>query len=138
MAKLLDANLIIRYFLDDDHAKADAVEQLLASGEELWLPDVVIAEIVWVLASYYKLSRFDIAERIESLISLKNIKANKLLIFTAISYYCEFNLDWVDAYLAAYARENRLAYIYSYDQDFDKLKQIKRVEPEFKKIDKKD
>ena len=122
MAKLLDANLIIRYFLDDDHVKADAVEQLLASSEEVWLPDVVIAEIVWVLASYYKLSRFDIAERIESLISLKNIKANKLLIFTAISYYCEFNLDWVDAYLAAYARENRL----------------KRVEPEFKKIDKKD
>jgi predicted nucleic acid-binding protein len=94
MTKLLDANLIIRHFLDDDHAKADAVEQLLASGEGLWLPDVVIAEIVWVLASYYK----------------------------AISYYCEFNLDWVDAYLAAHARENRL----------------KRVEPEFKKIDKKD
>lgn len=63
MAKILDANVIIRYLVEDDEKKADAIEHLLKSDEVLILTDVTISEIVWVLSSYYENTRNEIVEK---------------------------------------------------------------------------
>ena len=58
MAKLLDANLIIRYLIEDDPKKAQAFEKLLKTSKEpLIITDVTVSETVWVLSSYYKLRK---------------------------------------------------------------------------------
>jgi len=55
----LDANIFIRYLTNDEPAKADRVEKLLdqaAKGKErLMTTEMVLAEVVWVLESFYKL-----------------------------------------------------------------------------------
>jgi len=129
MEKILDANIVIRYLVEDDKKKVDAIESLLQSKEILLLTDVTISEIIWVLSSYYQETRQDIARKITVLIYLPSIKCNKNLILRALEIYQKNNLDWIDAYLSAYALENNLKEIYSYDQDLDKIKKIKRVEP---------
>jgi len=129
MEKVLDANIIIRFLVDDDKEKADAIEKLIRSNETLILTDLTIAEIIWVLSSYYKEPKKDIVKKITALIHLPSIKCNKKVMITALNFFEKHNIDWIDAYLAAYNKENDLKEIYSYDLDLDKIKSIKRLTP---------
>jgi predicted nucleic acid-binding protein len=129
MEKILDANLIIRYLVEDDKKKVDAIEKLFKSDINFILTDVTISEIIWVLISYYKQKKQSIINKIASLIHLPNIKSNKVLIVRALEFYKKFDIDWIDAYISAYAVENKIKEIYSYDKDLDKIKNIKRLEP---------
>lgn len=132
MEKILDANIIIRYLVEDDKKKVDAIESLLQSEETLTLTDVTISEIIWVLSSYYQETKDEIAKKITVLVHLPSIKSNKNLILKALEIYQKNNIDWIDGYLAAYAIENNIKGIYSYDHDLDKVKEVKRVEPKQK------
>lgn len=129
--KIIDSNLIIRFFAEDDAKKADAVEKLLqkTKKDELELPDVIIAEIVWVLVSFYQLSKNKVLEKLEGLLSLENVKINRSLLKKTIDIYRKYNLSYTDAYLVAYTIENKSGSIYSYDQGLDKVKEINRLEP---------
>lgn len=131
MAKILDANVIIRYLVEDDEKKADAIEHLLKSDEVLILTDVTVSEIIWVLSSYYENTRNEVVEKISTLVQLSSIKCNKRIILFALSLFQKHNIDWVDAYLAAYGQENNTDGIYSYDHDLDKIKGVKRLEPNY-------
>lgn len=127
--KLLDANVVIRYLVDDDKKKAQKFRQLLQTTEfELWLPDTVVAEIVWVLESYYQISKVEIVEKLQALLALTSISANTTILLRAMGLFSQYNVDYVDAYLASLAMEDRLQVI-SYDHDFDKLPGLKRDEP---------
>lgn len=127
----IDTNLIIRYLTEDDKAKATAVEKLIkrASKDELELPDVIIAEIVWVLLSFYKISKDKVIEKLEGLLSLENIKINRRVLTRTIDLFRRYNLSYTDAYLVAYTLDKHQDKVYSYDERFDKVKEIKRLEP---------
>lgn len=129
MPNLLDANLIIRYLVEDDKTKTEAVEKLLKSNEKLILTDVTVSEIIWVLSSYYETPKEEIAEKIETLLLLRRIKASKRILLQALSFYKKLNIDWVDAYLSSLAIKKKIGKIYSYDKDLDKIKEITRKEP---------
>jgi len=129
MTALLDTNLIIRYLVEDDPRKADAVERLLAeSKEKLLLLDLAFAEIVWVLQSYYGLEKNEIVEKLGTLLTLKSIKTNKKLLGRTLDFFAASPLNFVDAYQAAYTTSKGLD-LYSYDKDFDKVAGLKRLEP---------
>lgn len=129
--KTIDSNLIIRYFTEDDWRKAEAVERLLkkAGREELEIPDVVVAEIVWVLLSFYRLTKEEVIEKLEGLLGLRQVKMNRRVLKKAIEIYRKYNISYVDAYLSAYALKNNLGFVYSYDERLDKISEIKRLEP---------
>jgi len=129
--KTIDSNLIIRFFAADDIKKANSVERLLkkAKKDELELPDVIVAEIVWVLVSFYKLEEDEILEKLEGLLSLEKVKMNRPLLKCAIEIYRNYNVSYTDAYLIAYTLGKGSGSFYSYDQDLDKVKEIKRLEP---------
>lgn len=129
MAIILDANIIIRFLVNDDKEKAHVVEQLLRGDNTLILSDVTISEIIWVLSSYYEEEKTDIVEKIIALVHLPSIKCNKKTLLTALVLFKTHNIDWADAYLAAFTEENGLEEIYSYYRNLDKIKKIKRLEP---------
>lgn len=128
--KILDTNLIIRFFLNDKPPQAEAVQKLLQSSQqELILTDVSLAEIVWVLTSYYQLPKSEVADKLLDLLTLETIHANKQRLIRALFLYKSFSIDFVDAYLGAFAETEGIDTIYSYDEDFDKIKALKRKEP---------
>ncbi|MDO8570627.1 MAG: PIN domain-containing protein [Candidatus Daviesbacteria bacterium] len=131
MNKLIDSNLIVRYLIQDDPKKALAVRKLLENNKTtLLLTDIVIAELVWTLDSFYHLTRLEILEKLQSLLDLDSIKAHKELLSRSLQIYQAYNIDFIDAYLAAYCGEKKnIKGIYSFDKDFDKIKDIKRLEP---------
>ena len=125
--KYLDTNLILRYLINDP--EAERVEKLLKSSDELFLPDVVFAEIVWVLKSFYKWEKSKILAVTTGLLKLNSIKANKNLLLNSIKLFENYNIKYVDAYIAASMYKNKTKLIYSFDRDFDKIDGIKRLEP---------
>ncbi|MEK9143851.1 MAG: PIN domain-containing protein [Patescibacteria group bacterium] len=130
MAKLLDANTIIRYLTADDEKKAKRVESLFRqSRDRLILTDVSVAEIVWVLESHYRVSKNDIVAKLRLLLTLEAIEADKALLSDALDLYWSHNLDYIDAYIAAYAASHEVDAIISYDRDLDKITGISREEP---------
>jgi uncharacterized protein len=130
MAKIVDANLLIRFLLNDIPAQAKAVEKLLQNQkEELILTDVTVAEIIWVLTSYYEIPKMQVVEKMRQLLSIQTIQANKKLLAKAFLFYDIYNIAYIDAYLVAYSMEDKLEGIYSFDQGLDKVKILKRFEP---------
>lgn len=121
---LLDTNLIIRFLVNDDLQKVSRVEKLLIDTNNTnVLLDTIVAEIIWVLSSYYSLKKTEVIEKIRALIHVDNIECNAVLINKALSLWEENNISYVDSYLAAVASLGNLILL-SYD---DKLKAISEI-----------
>lgn len=73
--KILDANMILRYLINDNIEMADYVENLIETTEVLILPEV-IAEVVYVMTRVYKLERSNTANGIIEFLETDNIKTN--------------------------------------------------------------
>ena len=91
---------------------------------------MIIAEVVWVLSRSYKWNKEKICDNIEFILSTPNIRfKDKVILVNAISIYKEKNIGFIDAYNYSYMKANGITEIYSFDRDFDKLKDVKRLEP---------
>lgn len=117
----IDTNIFLRYLTNDDPAKADRVEQLLrkaGSGKvALVTTELVIAEIVWVLESYYEVDRIQIAEQVRAILATEGLEIiNGDLVRRALEYYLTDNVDFVDGYIAALMQKKRITEIFSYDK----------------------
>lgn len=129
--KILDTNVIVRFLLNDHPTQSQAAKKLLENPlENLLLLDIVIAEIIWLLTSYYKFPKQDVIEKIKSILNLEKIQVNKEVIYGALMFYQTNTIDFIDAYLAAYCTQKKNTKgVYSFDKDLDKIKAIKRFEP---------
>ena len=126
---LIDTNLIIRFLVNDNPTKVLKVEQLLKDkNNKNILLDTIVAEIIWVLTSYYTLDKSDIVEKVRALIHVETIECNAFLINRALSLWEENNISYVDAYLATIAELGNMD-LYSYDQKFRSISTIKVKEP---------
>ncbi|MEI6287053.1 MAG: PIN domain-containing protein [Bacillota bacterium] len=132
--KLIDTNLVIRFLSNDPPVQAEKVERFIndacSNGEQLFLHDVCIAETVWVLEKVYKTTRPNIVALLRDFFALPCITCvEPKLIDAALNAYANNNVDWIDAWLAAYSELHDNGEIFSFDRDFDKLTGIKRYEP---------
>lgn len=127
--RLVDANLIIRFLTNDSPEQAQQVEKLFENqNQKLEISDVTFAEIIWVLTSYYRFSKPKIISSLKTLLDLRNIKSNKKLLVQSLDIYGSFSVDYIDAYLASLS-SSKMQEIYSFDQDLDKINNIKRLKP---------
>ena len=133
--RLTDTNLLIRFFTRDDPEKAERVRQLLErveqNQEKVALSPIVVFETVFTLAHSYKLSRAQIKEMLEDVISLRGVHLpNKNVYLRALELYAQHpRLSFGDAYNASYMESLGLTELYSYDEGYDRLTEITRFEP---------
>ncbi|MGZ9235307.1 MAG: PIN domain-containing protein [Anaerolineales bacterium] len=130
----VDTNLFLRFLTNDVPAQADAVEKLLRQAEQnkiqLVTNSMVIAEIVWTLESYYESEREDIQNKILAILNTSGLEIpESSLILKAIIWYAEKNVDFIDAYTAAWMEQKGIEKIYTFDQKhfvrFDDVEVIK-------------
>jgi predicted nucleic acid-binding protein len=75
------------------------------------------------------LERSDIAEKLLAVLNTDGLVfSNRRIVIDTIVRYKEQKVDFADAYHAAIAAEKN-GEIYSYDNDFNKFTDIKRLEP---------
>jgi predicted nucleic-acid-binding protein len=116
----VDTNLFLRYLTNDVPAQADAVEVLFrqAAGGEMALVtnSLVMAEITWVLASYYQCSRVDIRDKVLAILNTPGLEVvDADLVLQAITWFAEKNIDFVDAHNAAWLLAQEMNVAYTFD-----------------------
>ncbi|KKM10576.1 nucleotide-binding protein [Clostridiales bacterium PH28_bin88] len=132
--RVIDANILLRFLTNDVPEQADRCATLLKRVEEgteqVFLPDLVLADVVWTLEKFYKQPKEKIRELLLPVLGLRGIRfSSKETARQALQFYSEKNVDWTDAFVAAQMPAKGLLQIYSYDRDFDKLTPVVRLEP---------
>jgi predicted nucleic-acid-binding protein len=103
----------------------------LAGGEQLLLPDLVLAECVYVLESFYEVGRARVAELMRAVIALPSIAVvDAPVLLRSLEVYETERLDFAEAYLVANAEATGVGAILSFDRSIDRVKTISRVEPQ--------
>ncbi|MBI2326943.1 PIN domain-containing protein [Candidatus Curtissbacteria bacterium] len=129
----LDTNIILRFVLQDHPIYSKKAANIFAQIDRgkirIYLSWLVIFEAVFVLQNSHKLSKTEITEKLFPMLLLKNILfENKDLLKTTFEYYVDRNISFADAYHAALMAKKKIKEIYSFDRDFDKFPQIRRLE----------
>ncbi len=130
MRALLDTNILIRHLTGDPPAQAKRATAYLGAGHELILPDLVLAEMVYVLESFYEVLRTDIARMARALLALPSIAVSDHdLLLRAVEIYEVLRLDFAEAYLAALAELSGVNRVASFDRQIDRVRGVQRIEP---------
>ncbi|MFB6212195.1 MAG: PIN domain-containing protein [Candidatus Magasanikbacteria bacterium] len=129
--KIVDANVIIRYLAEDDLDKAERAENLFLEAEpgELRIPDMVMAEIVWVLGSYYELEKKEILEKLKAILAFEKLDFNRDILEKAIDIFAMNDVEFIDCYLSALSQEKGFSEIYTFDDDFNQIEGVERGTP---------
>jgi predicted nucleic acid-binding protein len=126
----VDTNVLVRHLTGDPPDQAAAATSFLASAEELHLTDLVLADVVYVLESYYKVPRKRIAELARAIIGFPaTVVADDVLLLRALEVYEVDRLDFAEAYLVACAESSPIRSIASFDRSADRIASIDRLEP---------
>lgn len=132
---IIDTNLLVRFLTEDDTAKANDVKRLLlkaAQGEvKLLIPSVVIAELVWVLQSFYKLERSEIVPLLNAIVHTHGVEvSDKSVVSNAIALYGDGTIDFIDAWIIAFAKAADVRAVYTFDRKhFKGIAEIDMLHP---------
>ena len=130
MSAFVDTNILVRHLTGDPPEMAARTTRFLATERDLLVTDLVVAETVYVLESFYKAPRDQVAEAMRSLISFDSIVVvDSALLLRAIEVYETDRLDFVEAYLVACAESTEVGRVASFDQGIDRVDTVERVEP---------
>jgi predicted nucleic-acid-binding protein len=126
----VDTNILVRHLTGQPVAMAKQATAFLAGETELLLADVIVAETVYVLESFYETPRPQVAEAIRSLIAFSSVlTVDPALLLRALEVYEVDRLDFAEAYLVACAEAAGVGAVVSFDRSLDRVATIVRVEP---------
>jgi len=130
----VDANVILRYFTKDPPDMAEASLKTFSAAQDghlsLIVAPITVAEVVWVLESFYGYPKEQIAATIIQFLYSEGLDVMDLgIVIQALTVYKDKNIDFADALLAVYALNRGPNFIYSFDRDFDRIPGIARCEP---------
>jgi predicted nucleic acid-binding protein len=126
----VDTNVLVRHLTGDPPAMARRATRFLAEAEELFLADLIAAETVYVLESFYGAEREQIAQAMRSLVAFDAIVCiDAPLLLRAVEVYEVDRLDFAEAYLVACAESTGVGAIASFDRSIDRVDTVERVEP---------
>jgi predicted nucleic acid-binding protein len=130
MSAFVDTNIIVRHLIGEPPDLASRATAFLAAEPELFLADLIVAETIYVLESFYKVPRETIAEAMRSLVALRSvITVDPALLLRALEVYEIDRLDFAVAYLVACAESSGVNRIASFDRSIDRVGTIERIEP---------
>lgn len=124
---ILDTNVLVRQLTGAPQDIALRARALLESaqhlGMELLVSPVVLAEIVYVLQSFYRWNREDIANGLLAVASGSALLVlEQSVVIDALTRYRDTRgLDFADAYVAALAVARGHGNVMSFDRDFRRL-----------------
>jgi predicted nucleic acid-binding protein len=102
----------------------------LTGEQRLLLPDVALAECIYVLESFYEVERARVAELMRAVIALPSVAVVDVpLLLRTLEVYEVDGLHFVDAYLVASAEATGVGAVMSFDRAIDRVRSVSRIEP---------
>lgn len=118
----VDANVLLRYLLNDIPEQAEKAETILSQGA--FVTSEVLAEVVFVLNGLYNMPRDEICGILTGLVN--RVRCNKPdVLKTGLSIFGKSKLDFVDCILAAHHQVQGDA-IATFDKDL--LKALAKID----------
>ena len=123
MMELIDTNIILRYLVNDDDGYYNKAKNIFKESEEgkrkIQVKVVVIAECCFVLESFYKKTKDEIASAMEVFLSQKWLKVDDRKTLLSMWPLYRENMHFVDSFLIAYSKVNECK-VLTFDNDLDK------------------
>ena len=129
----IDANVILRYLVGNHEELSPRAKTIIESVEDghlvVWCEPVTLAEVVWVLTSFYNRERAEIGSRLSSIVKLEGFRvAHKALYLRALELYAGPVADFGDACACAAALQHCEGRLLSFDQALSRVEGITRAE----------
>jgi predicted nucleic acid-binding protein len=126
----VDTNVLIRHLTGDPPELAARATRYLAAADDLLLPDLILAEVAYVLESFYDTPRAQVATTLRAVLAFSAIRVlDADLLQRAVEVYEVHRLDFADAYLVASAERTGVGVIASFDRGIDRVTTVRREEP---------
>ena len=130
MTAFLDTNVLIRHLTGDPPSQARLATRYLEQAELLLLPDLILAEVAYVLESFYEMPRRQVAEALRATLAFPAIRVvDGPLVLRTVELYEVHRLDFADAYLVASAERTGVGVVASFDRGIDRAGTVRREEP---------
>jgi predicted nucleic-acid-binding protein len=132
MRHLLDTNVVLRFLLADDGQQSPQTRELFVWAETrggvLQFPAAALAEAAWVLRSYYKIERVEIARRLRGVLLHPGVISEPVLL-AALDLYEQHAVDFLDCMLAAETHAQSDTCLITFDRDYSKFPGLKWATP---------
>lgn len=128
----IDANVLIYASLDEgktgDNAR-DIIELIRKGKYKAFTISLTIDELLWkVQKALGREKAAEVAKHYLYLVNLEIVGVDQILVANSLQYYVNEKLDPKDAFHFAFMRSKGIKTIISSDSDFDKIKEIKRID----------
>jgi len=126
----VDTNVLVRHLTGDPTEQAERATRYLALADELLLPDLILAELAYVLESFYEVPRTQVATTLRAVLAFPAIRVLDADLLQRAVEVCEVHrLDFADAYLVACAERTGIGVIASFDRTIDRVTTVRREQP---------
>jgi predicted nucleic-acid-binding protein len=117
----LDTNVLVRLVLQDDEAQARVAERLVVRARRedtsLFIADVVLCELVWVLTRRTNISRAEIAAVLDQLLRTELLVfSSTAVVERAVSAYRDGRGDFADYLIREHARAADATDVVTFDR----------------------
>lgn len=130
MSAFVDTNVLVRHLTGDPPELAVRATRFLEHERELLVTDLVAAETIYVLESFYEAPRPQVAEAVRSLLAFDAVVVvDPALLLRALEVYETDRIDFAEAYLVACAESSGVGRVASFDRAIDRVGTVERVEP---------
>jgi len=130
VSAFVDINILVRHLTGDPPDQAARATRFLTTADELLLADLVVAEVVYVLESFYEVPRARVAELVRAIVAFPAVVVlDPALLLRALEVYETDRLDFAEAYLVAQAERSGVEVVASFDKAIDRVGTVRRLEP---------
>lgn len=119
----LDTNVVVRFLVQDDPKQAklanQCIENCLKNGETLWICQVTLCEIFWVLQRCYKLTKKELISVFTSLLQTRQIVVQREDVARQAlrDYESSTKAGFPDCLIGRQNASNECRYTYTFDKD---------------------
>ncbi|WP_027339020.1 PIN domain-containing protein [Halonatronum saccharophilum] len=117
--KIVDANVILRYLLNDVEELSNQAAKII-DNNEVYILNEVLAEVVYVLQGVYNLDKEEVTQVLIEFSQLTTVSLeDKEIVTQALDKYSKIKLDFIDCLLFAYSKV-RGDEIYTFDKKLNR------------------
>lgn len=125
MNATVDTNVLLRFLLKDVLKQSEAARQKFQEAKQtktqLFVPQIVIFEVVFALTRIYKFNKGGVVEAIKSLLAAEFLNIQDKEIFgSALSLFAKRNISLADCFIVAFSKIHK-ASLFTFDKDLAKL-----------------
>ena len=116
-----DTNVLLRLLLDDEETQSRQVEaivrQVVAAGDRILLPDIVLCELFWVLRSVYQLPKADVVRTFQRLLAAEEFAfMNRPAVSQSLESYANGTAGFSDYLIGQSATVAGATMTYAFDR----------------------